>query len=194
MLVLPTPHGIAVDGVCLRTVPPQAQKDTPCSMAVRRLRSLDAPHDGSDSLKRATTKGDLLSCASQAPSSWPTALPIHNVHSAKVHVAMRSSFDWDSPPGHASISCALWKCRPCGPTPGLRCATFSSITLKSAPNLSSHGLRAAIFSVGLGAKSCDRQGSPPRLSPTMQKLHANSLSPPQAIGQISSPSYQPACG
>jgi hypothetical protein len=60
---------------------------------------------------------------------------------------------------------------------------ISSSTLRNAPNLPSHGLRATIFSVELGAKSCDQQGFPPRLSRTARKLPVHGQSLLQVIGQ-----------
>ena len=57
------PRGEAVDNVRLRTVLPQAQKDTSQATAARCL------HDGSSPLKRAQQhKSRMLSCGSLASS------------------------------------------------------------------------------------------------------------------------------
>ena len=60
--------------------------------------------------------------------------------------------------------------------------TFSTLksapsTLKSAPSSPLQGLRATIFSVELGARSCNLLGCPPHLSPTAQKSRDPTQSP-----------------
>ena len=76
---LTDPCGEVVDDVCLRTVLPQAQRDTSRATATSRLLSITDLHNGSSPLKRAQQhKARILSCASRASSMWLTALPIHN--------------------------------------------------------------------------------------------------------------------
>ena len=76
---LTDPRGGVVDDVCLRTVLPQAQRDTSRVTATSRLLSITDHHNGSSLLKCAQQhKARMLSCASQASSIWLTALPFHN--------------------------------------------------------------------------------------------------------------------
>ena len=76
---LTDPRGEAVDAVCLRTVLPQAQKDTSRATAASRLRSITSMDDRTSPLKRAQQhKARRLSRSSRASSIWLAALPIHN--------------------------------------------------------------------------------------------------------------------
>ena len=63
---LSDPRGDVADDICLRTVLPQAQRDTSRATAARRLRSITDLHNESSPLKRAQQyKARLLSCASK---------------------------------------------------------------------------------------------------------------------------------
>ena len=76
---LSDPRGDVADDICLRTVLPQAQRDTSRATAARRLRSITDLHNESSPLKCAEQHNAcMLSCASRALSIWLTALPMYN--------------------------------------------------------------------------------------------------------------------
>ena len=65
-------------------------------------------------------------------------------------------------------------------------------TLKSAPSSPLQGLRATIFSVELGARSCNLPWCPPPLSPTARELRVQTQSPQLVTGRTSSVSSRTA--
>ena len=65
-------------------------------------------------------------------------------------------------------------------------------TLKRAPSSPQQGLRATIFSVELGARSCNLLGRPPYLSPTARDSRDPTQPPKMVTGRTSSVSSRTA--
>ena len=147
---------------------------------------------------RTTTQGGMLSCASRASSIWLTALPIHNALTLS-NSAFCNAFQFRlglSPrPMHAprvQCGCGALFLSPGRPPPQAHLSPTSLSTLKSAPSSPLQGLRATIFSVELGARSCNLLGRPPYLSPTARDSRDPTQPPKMVTGRTSSVSSRTA--
>ena len=188
------PRREVVDDVCLCTVLPQAQRDTSRAAAASRLRSITDLHNGSSPLKRAQQhKARMLSCASRASSIWLTALSVHDgLTLGNSAFCNAFQFRLGLSPRLMHAPRVLCGCRALvDPLPGSYEPDFFQHAQK-CPSSPLQGLRATIFSVELGSRSCNLPGCPPPLSPTAREWRDQTRSPQLVTGRTSSVSSRTA--